>query len=683
MIPNVNDLASDRLQQRFGDLFSPPALTNFMGCVQVDIDPVAIRSLSFPPYSTSDVATGGLFLNGTYFLATGAPVTFQWFPDRVEREATWDGWHIRTTTAMPQGQMGVLVRIEVTNEGPSRDLELRLGLRGGITKNEHPWREPSMPVGSANDVRPSSNAVAFVETSSGATWVQGGWPQVATAEPGALVWRTHVSAGEHFEARFATVIGQSEDQARAATTDLLERTPAHLRAIHDDWNAELSAVFTHGNDRFGGSLPLLETSDDDLRKIYNLGALGVVYFKRESPFSVVGRTYDTLMPKYWQTTTFLWDYSLSAQVHALLDPAVMRRNLELWMASDMHTCFGTEWLTGGPVGGWYSVNDYAMTRMIHEYLRWSGDRAWLDTTPDGTAMTVREHMRRHATNWERFRTPNGLADYGGIGNLLECVSTYIHEVASMNAGNVFGLRAAAEVAALDGDAQASAALTAQAAELVSAVKALYAEGQGYWNARFPDGSLMPVKHCYDFSTVLATIADDLSAQQRDEMADFCLREFVTPTWMRALSASDPDAFFSVRPDHQWNGAYPAWPPQAVAGLYRAGHADDAFRWLKGLARSANQGPYGQAHFTETAVEPIAGGARKAPQDLPYINDWTCSSNGAWVQMVIESIFGVRANLDGSIRADSNFSSLDPDARLRGLVHQGTRYDVDRSGITRS
>ena len=104
---------------------------------------------------------------------------------------------------------------------------------------------------------------------------------------------------------------------------------------------------------------------------------------------------------------------------------------------------------------------------------------------------------------------------------------------------------------------------------------------------------------------------------------------------------------------------------------------------KGLTRSANQGPYGQAHFTETVVEPIAGGARKAPQDLPYINDWTCSSNGAWVQMVIESIFGVRANLDGSISANSNFSSLDPDARLRGLVHQGTRYDVDRSGITRS
>ena len=43
------------------------------------------------------------------------------------------------------------------------------------------------------------------------------------------------------------------------------------------------------------------------------------------------------------------------------------------------------------------------------------------------------------------QTASGLADYGGLNNLLECVNTYLHEVASLNAANVFNLRAAAEV----------------------------------------------------------------------------------------------------------------------------------------------------------------------------------------------------------------------------------------------
>jgi hypothetical protein len=90
-----------------------------------------------------------------------------------------------------------------------------------------------------------------------------------------------------------------------------------------------------------------------------MGVLGVIYFRRDNPYSVLGRTYDTLMPKYWQSVTFIWDYALSSLTHALLDPAVMKKYIEHWMSMDVHKHFGTEYLTGGPVGPWYSVNDFA------------------------------------------------------------------------------------------------------------------------------------------------------------------------------------------------------------------------------------------------------------------------------------------------------------------------------------
>ena len=126
------------------------------------------------------------------------------------------------------------------------------------------------------------------------------------------------------------------------------------------------------------------------------------------------------------------------------------------------------------------------------------------------------------------------------------------------------------------------------------------------------------------------------------MVAFFQRELQTPEWLRALSPWDPDASYSVRPDHQWNGAYTAWPADSARALIALGEPQVALDWLPGLARTANQGPPGQAHFVEEAQPLLNGGARKAPPQLPYINDWACSSAGAYVALVIESLFGAGA-----------------------------------------
>ena len=175
---------------------------------------------------------------------------------------------------------------------------------------------------------------------------------------------------------------------------------------------------------------------------------------------------------------------------------------------------------------------------------------------------------------------------------------------------------AAQLADRRGDTSKAAEHRRAAQELATQVQKLYVEGKGFWNARFPDGSLKQVRHIYDFITVLNTMSDDLSTSQKREMTEFFRSELQTPTWLHALSCDDDDAMFSVRPDHQWTGAYPAWPPQAVTGLYKIGQVDLAFDWLHGLARSANQGPFGQAHFAESVIAPDAGGAARRHPNGP-------------------------------------------------------------------
>jgi hypothetical protein len=688
-IPTVADLASDVLTHQFDDMFNPPGLTNFLGAVQVDHDLVAVRSVNFPPLSHGDTVTGSLFVDGRLFRSFGTSVDVVWRPDQVHRRSVVDGLTIETVTACPPDVSGVVVDIRVTNSGDeARSVDLGLAVASTVTQSAKPWLRPEPP-GESNTLEPVAGRDGVIVGRAGATAavsVQGldaGSTDVETSRLGSSL---RLAPGESARVGYVHVVGADEDAALGVFDQLAADVPGAIRAAEDAWNAALAAAFTPGSGQFSGSLPVLETSNEALRRLYWWGVVGTIWFRRDNPASVMGRTYDTLMPRYWQTTTFIWDYSLSSFVHGLLDPDVMRRHISHWVATDIHTHFGTEWLTGGPVGNWYSVNDFAMTRLVRDYVRLSGDRAFLDhelAAADGPSRPLREHVEEWSLAWKSLRRGSALADYGEIDNLLECVSTYVHEVASLNSTNVWCLRVAAEVAAMGGDEARAKELRAEADELVGHVLELYVDGGGFFHARHPDGTLVPVRHCYDFSTVGLAIPEDLSAAQRDEMVAYFRRELQTPSWMRALSPYDPDATYSVRPDHQWNGAYPAWPADAARALVALGAGDVVLDWVPGLARTANQGPPGQAHFVEEAEPPVNGGAVKSPPQFPYLIDWACSSAGSWASLVIESIFGVGVSLDGTVTANPIVGDLDPDARLTGLIIDGTSYDVTATGIAPS
>lgn len=313
-----------------------------------------------------------------------------------------------------------------------------------------------------------------------------------------------------------------------------------------------------------------------------MGALGVAYFKRHGPHSVHGRTYDTLMPRYWQTAMVLWDYSLSAPVHALLDPTVMNASLERWMPMVVYQHFETKYLTGSAIGPWYAVNAYALVNMAYTYLHCSGDLSWLAHRVDGKDPSVQAYLIQYALDWKQFKQTSGLAGYGDLNNLLECVSSYAHEVAALNAANVFSMKAVADMAEPSGDVEQAGMLHKKAAQLAERMNQLYVEGKGYWKARQPDGTLREVRYAYDLLTILNTIPEDLTAKEKAEMVAFFRRELQTEAWMHALSPKDDDVLCGVPPDHQWTGSYPPWPPETARGLYRIGEVVLAFSWLKGL-----------------------------------------------------------------------------------------------------
>ncbi|MGW9588615.1 hypothetical protein [Microbacterium sp. NPDC055455] len=696
-IPTVADLAADPITHHYDDMIAPSGLTNHLGTVRIDHDLTSLTAVQFPPVSQALATTAVAFVDGRIFKSYGAPVTHEWRPDRVVRRAELPGLELETTTVTVPGTTAVAIDVRVRNTGGSdRSVEFMLSLAARVVAGDQAWNAAESP-DARNEASVDGARLLFVDAAATAWSVQGvDVPAIArlsgvapTSEQfsvgvggmgrgGDVTVVLDVAAGGEARLGYVNAVATSRDEAIAVFDAVAGDVEGAVAASEQYWNTQLQAAVTPGNSEFSGHLPVLETTSEPLRRLYWWGILGVIYMRRDYGGNVLGRSYDTLMPNYWATTTFIWDFSLSSVTHALLDPAAMRRQLAHWIASDTHTLFGTSSLTGGPVGQWYSVNDYAMTRLVRDYVRFTGDSGFLDEKQED-GRSVLDHLRFWAQAWQGLRRSSPLADYGEIENLLECVSSYTHEVASFNAANVWNLRVTAEVLDARGDAAGAAELRAEADELVAEVRTLYLPGEGFFAARQPDGSRLPVRHCYDFNIVGTTIAGDLDAATRAEMVAFFQRELQTPEWLRALSPWDPDASYSVRPDHQWNGAYTAWPADAARSLVALGEPRVALDWLPGLARSANQGPPAQAHFVEEAQPLVNGGARKAPPQLPYINDWACSSAGAYVALVIESLFGAVPGLDGLGAVDGCVAELDPTAVLRGLRVGDRLVDVHADG----
>jgi hypothetical protein len=693
-IPTVDSMRSIVMTHRFGDLFNPPGLTNQWGCAQAAMDVVAVRSIAFPPFAQGEMnvaplgaggelLTGILFVDEEYFAATKTPIDFVWQPDRIERKAVYKGLEITSTTIVPFKTMSVAVKFTVKNVTKQpRKTEIKLAINGGATKSVKPWNAAYSPgeYDNTRTVDQTRSAVLCKSKYTEAFVIQGASPKPTELLPSWIIYRFELAPGEARSMTFVNSLGETRAAVEKEYDGLVNNFDRHRQETTSEWNAELKAAFTPNNGRYSGYVPTLVTNDDAVKRLYHSAVMSALYFRRTTPHSIYGTTYVTLMPRYWETTTFLWDISLSAMLLAMLDPVILRRMMETWMTLDVYKHFGTEFLTGAGVGPWYSVNDYAMSRMAKEYLRWTGDRVWLDKEVSGKK--VLDYLISYAENWRNLdKNKHGLADYGGVTNLLEAVSSYVHEVAGLNAANVYNLRFVAELLDHKGQKDRAAAMRKEAEELGKRVQQLYVDGKGIWRCRLPDGSYNEVHHCYDFGTTLMNIGDLMPAKQKREMVEFFRRELQTPTWMRALSTKDLDVTFSIRPDHQWTGAYCSWAALALSGLYVAGETDLALNWIKGLAETSRQGPFGQAHFTESFWTPESNGsALKATSDPPYINDWACVSGCNYLEPIVDSIFGINAGLFGGITAKPQFGTFDPAAELRNINYQGKPYRAGKDGV---
>ena len=163
-----------------------------------------------------------------------------------------------------------------------------------------------------------------------------------------LVHEFSLAPGESLTLHYLNVI----DATAEAALEIYDRLQAHCgelaREQEEHVRRVIRAAFTPGNSVFSGYLPQLHTTNPYLWKLYYNGIAGLLFCRRDSPASVYGPTYITCT--YGATTSWVWDTMLTSLSMALLDPAVLRMLLEVWLTEDMHQHVATEFLEGEGVG---------------------------------------------------------------------------------------------------------------------------------------------------------------------------------------------------------------------------------------------------------------------------------------------------------------------------------------------
>ena len=661
-IPSLDEMAGDWIPMK--DVANPPAVHNFNHMLAVDRD---LTSFFCHP--------GGLYPWRHGYPIVKLSINGQEYPAEetrcyayraLRRNQHCNGVAVETDTRMVIEQRGVLCRITVANTTPCpRKTTLALRVPGKLQADG--VANSTQRKGLVSVVRPTRRPDSVTTENDVVCWM----------------WTVEIPVGGTVTLGF---VAGDDAQAQAAQTDArvsawAARVDTVMAECKRVWEQRWADAFTPGNPHFSGNLPVLKTSDAALARNYYMGALTMLALER-TQFPVSSRSFITSGERA-DGTQYYWDASMQATAWALLEPAGMKATLRRWLVQNARSgavinitkTNGYDPRRHDRITG-YAFNACTIFKTADEYLRVTGDTAFLDEKlEDGK--TVLEHLDTFATDWETLpKGPQGLANYGENGNLLECAPAYIHCVPSVNAQNVWMMRRAAQWHAVHGGAARAKELQDKAAAILPAVLGLYKPGAGVWNAYHMDGTLVELRHCVDFIYAGDALRGDLTAAHKTEMIAFVKRELLTRDWMRAMSRQDAAAARSDRPDHGPMGAFDGWIPLTVGTMWRLGDPGGAYEFYRRTAVVTKEGPVAQARefygpnkkeYDAPVRVAMRGGCMKE-----------CISGASFADVVINTFFGFSPSLEGTSCVGDEQMPRPFQGTLTGVRYRGHLHDLTAS-----
>lgn len=614
-IPSLDQLSGE--WQNTSEAYNQPSVEGFHGGVQTTQNIFAFSQGTFPPLSQGG-ESAILAVDGAKVNADEA----RCYPYQVVRTSSIDKIKLTSTLRMGFEQNLVLLQLDVTNLGNAtvqRTFSIDLNSAWRLEPGTWPWQtpRPTDSNSSAFSLSAIDNTTLLTidsqsEASSAISWSFGNKTIRVTQAKSNISFTPAIDAKGAFTLYMAVAVGN------ASTTDTVKYAKSavsNFDSVWDEtltsWSERYQSVFTPNNTLFSGSLPVLATEDNDISALWYQSAISILSTMRTN--LAFPRVYATVGPNEGTTVVYAWDTSLWAGLLVLLDPDFLKEYVSLFLKQGVYNGYAVDYVSEKLVGPWYSANDLAIFTTMLRYVNMTGDYAYL-SAPAGNGSTNLRELEARVSHWLDLRNERyGLADYGGLSNLLEEVVTYTNMVPSLNAANVWMMdQYSALLTTLNTNATGAAMYHTMAANLSNAILSSYAgPGTGYWLTTYPNGNHQAVKHIYDFDTISLYFNSYLNTSIKQDMLSFVHNDLYTGYWMRALSLSDLAANVSMRPDHGSNGAYTSWPALAAAGVSQLGDHTRMMTYLRSFASVLSEGTWAQCYQLIDPLGPKAASAAEA------------------------------------------------------------------------
>ncbi|MDD2764892.1 MAG: hypothetical protein PHE83_13065, partial [Opitutaceae bacterium] len=461
-------------------------------------------------------------------------------------------------------------------------------------------------------------------------------------------WAWTIPAQGEQTAHFAIIFQRAEAPAPALyAPDIAQRMERADRALRERlrWASE--------------KLPRISTAYEPINALYKRCILNVLECRwmRENfitqPFYAVGS---------W-TFTIPWDTSYVSKMLAILDPEGLRETFLTFVRADVLRSSYIPW-NGKASDYTYSYDTFARMRILQDYLRQTGDVAFLDHTEGGT--TIFEWMKRMGREViKRHARPDGLLDFGPSSNNSIELRTdgYQHVVAGTNGVAVDYFRQVAEWCRTRKDPEADQ-FELWANQLKQSInEKLWNEKAGWFDCLYPDDSRQQVWTYHVFDMLDAGFLSE--TQQRRLIGHLNEGEFLGPYGMYSISKADRIHWDLEDTDWGGGGQYTGMPLRLAEVMYRGGYGELGWNILTRCARWTENFPYiPQEMFADFPRSPEVV---EMPLEI---------APGSGVQAILFGIFGLRPQVDGSLTVAPSYHRELGEARMTGYHFRGHAYDVE-------
>ena len=459
-------------------------------------------------------------------------------------------------------------------------------------------------------------------------------------------WAWEIPPHASRTARFAIIPQEISSPAPAPyAPDLAERIARADHALRQrfEWASE--------------NLPRISTADQQLNELYYRSILSVLEtrWERENflvhPFYAVGT---------W-LYTIAWDTSYASELLSMLDPKGLQEAFLTYLRSGLLNCTYIPW-NGKAAEAWYAQDPFAKMRILQDYLRQTGDYAFLNRVENGA--TIYEWMKRMGAEVRKQRgRPDGLLDFGANSNNMLEIRTdgYTNVVAATNGMAAEYFQQVADWGRERHDPEAE-----QFAQWASQLKKslneeLWNEQAGWFDNLFRDGSRQQVMsyHLFDILTT-GTLSEH---QQQRLVSHIREGEFLGPYGMYSIAKSD-DVHWDLM-DEDWGGGgqYTGMPLRIAESLYRLGYSEVGWDILARCGRWTERYPYvPQDAFTDSFTDLV--------EDMSLE---IAAASGP--QAILFGVFGLHPAMDGSLEISPAYNQELGEAKMAGYRFRGHTYDV--------